>query len=478
MTLDDNEVHRARGILDEIFGYENFVATIAWFNKVSPANDATFFSDDHDWIVVYAKDSTVWRPNRLARTAEQEEYYSNPDNDPRGPWNSLTYTSNKTRSERPNLYYEIVNPITMEKVLPPPGSVWRFSVERHRKNEQDNLLYWGKEGKAKVPRYKRFLADTGGVVPRSVWGYGDVGSTQAATLELEAILGLGAFPNAKPTELMERILDIATNEHSVIVDSFAGSGATGHAVLSSNARDRGGRSFVLVECEEYAERVTAERIRKVIAGYATHGIRREELHREGLSWKRIQSAEALVKRVEEVKRKEGFGDTPDLAEQGRTRRFDKINVRIDEGDLVVEGEMRVSERAEGLGGEFTFCTLGEPIDPEGILSGKTLPDFETLGAWLFYTATGATLDKRKVKPKDWYLGEAQNRHLWLVYKPDLGFLKSAEAALTLSLAKKLRERHPDKGHLVFAPAKFLSNKQLLEHGVEYAPLPFALYREG
>src|SRR5204863_6333013 len=101
----------------------------------------------------------------------------------------------------------------------------------------------------------------------------------------------------------------------------------------------------------------------------------------------------------------------------------------------------------------------------------------SLGAWLFYTATGQTLVKHKVRESDWYLGSAQNRHLWLIYKPDMSFLKSTDAALTLSFARSLREKHTDKPHLVFAAAKFLSNKQLLEHGVEYAPLPFALYRE-
>lgn len=154
--------------------------------------------------------------------------------------------------------------------------------------------------------------------------------------------------------------------------------------------------------------------------------------------------------------------------------------------LRVEGEKRVSQMADGLGGEFTYCTLGEPLDIEKMLSGAGLPDHDALGAWLFHTATGGTLS---AKPKDaprWYLGEAADAHVWLVYEPNLSFLKSPEAALTLSFAKAVAEwghaRNGGKGdgkkHLVFAPAKYLSNKQLLDYGVDYAPLPFALYRAG
>jgi adenine-specific DNA-methyltransferase len=137
--------------------------------------------------------------------------------------------------------------------------------------------------------------------------------------------------------------------------------------------------------------------------------------------------------------------------------------------------------AEGLGGEFTYCTLGEPLDLEKMLSGESLPDFGALGAWLFHTATGATLPPAPQAAPEFYLGEAANAHVWLIYQPSLGFLKSPDAALTLSRARQFAEwgraRAANKRHLVFAPAKYLSNKQLTELGVDYVPLPFALYRE-
>lgn len=148
----------------------------------------------------------------------------------------------------------------------------------------------------------------------------------------------------------------------------------------------------------------------------------------------------------------------------------------------MEGEKRISQMVDGLGGEFAYCRLGEPLDIEKLLAGENMPDSDALGAWLFHTATGSTLLPAPKNVPQWYLGEALDAHVWLIYQPDVNFLKSPEAALTLSRAKTIAEwghaKADGKKHLVFAPAKYMSNKQLAEHGVEYAPLPFALYREG
>lgn len=479
MTLDDNEIHRARGMLDEVFGADNFIATCVWHKMDSPKNTAEFLSVDHDYLLVYAKNAGAWSRNLLPRSEEMLARYKNPDNDPRGPWMLSDLDAR-------NVYSKGIYPITTPsgRVIsgPPRGKYWRVSKEKFDEMCADDRIWWGEGGNAQ-PNIKRFLSEVrSGVVPQTLWKWEDVGSTRNAKSELLSILsdigGHEMFITPKPTGLIERVLDIASSPDSIVLDSFAGSGTTAHAVMNANTKDGGQRAFVLIESEPYADSLTAERVRRVIDGYSYLGTKREELLREKLTWPRLKKAETLLAKVEAIRKREGFDETPDLGSKEKaSRRFDDINVRVDDGELLVEGEKRISERVEGLGGEFTYCTLGEPIDPEGILSGRTLPDFENLGTWLYYTATGGTLDKTKLRPAEWYLGEAQNRHLWLVYKPDLGFLKSAEAALTLSLAKKLRESHPQKGHLVFAPAKFMSNKQLLEYGVEYAPLPFALYRE-
>lgn len=154
VNIDSNEAANLKGVMDEIFGGGNFVTQITWQKRVSPANDAKWFSSDHDSIFVYAKNKDLWRPQKLERTAEQLAYYKNPDNDPKGPWNSATYTCNKSRSERPNLYYPILNPNTGEEVFPKETAVWKYGKDVTDKLSSEGRLYWGANGASSSPRVK------------------------------------------------------------------------------------------------------------------------------------------------------------------------------------------------------------------------------------------------------------------------------------------------------------------------------------
>jgi adenine-specific DNA-methyltransferase len=211
VSIDDNEAHYLKVVMDEIFGRSNFVTTLVWQKRVSPANDAKYFSSDHDFIMVYCKQLSEWRPNRLPRGESQNAYYKNPDGDPRGPWNSVTYTGNKTRAERPNLYYGIVNPNTGATVYPPETLTWRYGPNTHAENEKNNLLYWGKLGSSRIPRFKMFLSDAEPIVPRSVWSAQEAGSTQTAMTE-QKILSESFFATPKPEVLLQRILHIGSRE--------------------------------------------------------------------------------------------------------------------------------------------------------------------------------------------------------------------------------------------------------------------------
>jgi adenine-specific DNA-methyltransferase len=265
ITIDDNEAHYLKVLCDEVFGRDNFIATLVWQKRVSPANDAKYFSSDHDLILVYAKDKSAWRAGRLGRSAAHDSAYRNPDNDPRGPWNSVTYTGNKTRDERPNLFYSIANPFTGELVWPPDTLTWRYGPETHRENEKQNLLYWGRNGRSKAPRLKMFLADAGSVVPRSVWPAAEVGSTQSAMLHQKALFAT-PFATPKPEELLARILEISTGPGDLVLDSFAGSGTTGAAAQKM------GRRWVMVELGEHCHTHIIPRMRKVIDGEDPGGI--------------------------------------------------------------------------------------------------------------------------------------------------------------------------------------------------------------
>lgn len=271
ISIDDNEAFNLQLVATELFGEQNFVTDIAWHKRVSPANDAKYFSTDHDHILVFAKNKGLWRPNRVPRNQEQLEYYKNPDNDIRGPWNSSAYTCAKTAEERPNLYYAITNPNTGQEIWPSKTRVWAYDKSRHEENVGDGLLYWGKDGRARMPRLKKFLGGRD-VVPRSIWTHSEAGHNQEAKLELMDLLTGAGFNTPKPLRLIERILLVATKPGDLILDSFAGSGTTGHAVLKLNAANpvADPRRFLLVEMEtKVAQEITAERVRRAAQGYTS-----------------------------------------------------------------------------------------------------------------------------------------------------------------------------------------------------------------
>ena len=262
VSIDDDEQANLKRLLDETFGPENFVASIIWQKKYAPQNDAKWFSDDHDFIVNYAKDRNVWRPTKLARTEEQDKLYKNPDSDPRGVWASDNYLSNKSADQRPNLYYAILHPATGKEIWPPQNAVWRYTRQQHEQNVKDNRVWWGKDGTNSVPRFKRFLTEVGNIVPRTIWPYTDVGHNQDAVRELRDMLPQSAFASPKPTRLIRRILEI--NPADVTLDYFAGSGTTGHAVINLNREDNGHRKYILVEMGQYFNTVLKPRLQKVI----------------------------------------------------------------------------------------------------------------------------------------------------------------------------------------------------------------------
>ena len=504
ITLDDNEMHRARSILDEIFGTENFVATCVWQKNYSPKGTAQFFSEDHDYLLVYAKNKERWRPNLLERTVEMDARYDNLDNDHLGPWKASDLSARNFYSEGT---YAIQCPSGRVIPGPPPGNYWRVRESKFHEMDKTGRIWWGDDGN-NVPAIKRYLSEVKqGRTPQTLWFYDEVGHTQDAkkTLLEMGMLGSDEKTNTitpKPVALVGRVLELASAPDSIILDSFAGSGTTAHAVLKANAADNGTRKFILVEGEPYADTLTAERVRRAIKGYAWVGTQRETLLEEKITFTQFKKADEWLAKLEAIKTREGFSEESAQMELGAQtpvtaknagparvavrKRFDKINVELKNGVLRVEGEKKISQRVDGLGGEFAYCTLGEPLDITKLLSGTSLPNFEAMGAWLFHTATGGTLQKPPKGAPEFYLGEAKDAHVWLVYQPRLSFLKSPDAALTLSRARAFadwgRARNQGQGdgkrHLVFAPAKYLSNKQLLEHGLDYAPLPFALYREG
>ena len=402
VSIDDNEQHHLRAIMDEVFGELNAVSNIVWEKKYSPQNDAKWFSDNHDFVVCYASDKTSWRPSLLPRTEKQNERYTNRDNDPRGPWKSSGLDVKTYQSEYD---YPIVTP-SGRVVHPPQGACWRYSSDRLNELISDNRIWFGRDGK-NVPSIKRFLSEVkDGVTPLTVWRYDDVGHTQSGTQEVRR-MGL-EFPNPKPHTLLKRILQLGSNRDAIILDSFAGSGTTAHATLALNKEDGGNRRFILIECEDYAGNITAERVRRVIDG------------------------------------------VPDAKDEALRN---------------------------GLGGSFTYCTLGDPIDAEQMLSGESFPSYSDLAGHLLFTAVGKSVRAGIVQPPDGEPFHADgDTDYYLLYRPDPDWLCGNDAMFTTTMAQRIAEN--GSAAVVFAAGKYMSQRDLTPHRITFCQLPYELYRNG
>lgn len=285
VSIADHEIQNLRIIMDEVFGEENFIAAVIWQKVFSPKNSARHFSEDHDYIVVYAKNAEVWTPRLLPRTDEMEARYGNPDNDPRGAWTSGDLCARNFYGEGT---YEVTCPSGRVIPGPPSGTYWRVSKTKFGEFDRDNRIWWGNDGD-NMPRLKRFLKDVqSGRVPQTLWTYGEVGHTQEAKKELLSLVSFASsglvFDTPKPTRLMRRILQIATSAGGtpltaeeedldgetpnaarpiapsssqsgsvtpeIVLDFFAGTGSTMDAVFRQNAEDGAPRKCILVQLPE------------------------------------------------------------------------------------------------------------------------------------------------------------------------------------------------------------------------------------
>lgn len=255
VTIDDNEGHYLKVLMDEVFGRRNFVATVIWEKADSPRNSARQFSADHDYIHVYARNEE-WVPIKLPRSEESDAIYSNPDNDERGPWLPGDPYANKPYSRG---QYTITGP-TGRTFSPPPGRFWRISEDKLRQLDSEGRIWWGPNGDAR-PSIKRYLSEVSDLVPRTIWSKDAVGSNRTSKNEMRALFpGQESFATPKPERLLERVLHIATSPGDIVLDSFLGSGTT------AAVAHKMGRHWIGIEAGDHAETHCLPRLQKVIEG--------------------------------------------------------------------------------------------------------------------------------------------------------------------------------------------------------------------
>ena len=368
VSIDDNEVHRLRCLMDEVFGEENFVGDIIWQHRYGRSNNAKLISNQREHVVFYRRSDSLSHI-RVKRATELNGTYQNPDKDPRGDWVSSSYVNPATKDQRKNLSYPIVNPHTHKKIVHPTHA-WKYSKSTHEEHVKDNRIWWGKKGNLKYPRLKNFLSESEekGIVPIDLMLADVAGTTDEGTRQLQRLFQSKTirFNNPKPVKLIENLIAIAegtSGETSIILDSFAGSGTTAHAVLALNKEDGGNRRFVLVECEDYVESITAKRVRRVIKG--------------------VPSA-----------------------------KDDALKA--------------------GLGGTFSYFKLGRPMRQESLLDGSNLPAYEKLATYVFFTATGEEFEPSKLRQETWFVGTSRIYDVFLIYEPDVEKLKNMALTLDVA----------------------------------------------
>ena len=401
ISIDDNEQHHLRMVMDEIFGEGNLIGQFTW-KKRSGANDAqNKVSIDHEYIVCYAKEDVIFEG-----IEKDFSRYTNPDNDVRGPWKFGDLTCNKTAIERPNLCYPLTDPVTGITFECNSNRVWVFESDRMKRAIADDKVIFPANGKG-TPKYKRHLSEVqSDKKPFSSWIETEMNFV--ATRKLREILQDQRFDYPKSVDLIKQLIAQGSSQDDIILDSFAGSATTAQAVLALNKEDGGNRKFILVECEDYADTITAERVRRVINGVP--GARDQALR-------------------------------------------------------------------EGLGGSFTYCTLGNPIDVEGMLTGESLPEYSQLAAYLLYTASGlSTSGKLDPQNDDGLFYRNGDTDYYLLYQPEIHWLRSNAAVLTEQQARRIHAI--GRKAVMFAADKFMSQRFLSDLGITFCQIPYELHRNG
>ena len=416
VSIDDNEVSTLGVLMDEVFGEENRLACAPWLAEPSGGKEKTGLRGGHEYILIYH--------NGDRSNVTQEERSTGELNlrDKEGPYRRgrelRKWGGTSLREDRPGQWFPltatdgtVVYPIRNDG----KEGHWRWGKENPKMKEIlqdpeaahwemrpfDEGVIWKGLKERWVPYAK--IRNKKKSIGWSTW-LDSYGSNADATRELKEIFGAKIFDTPKPTCLLEWLIGLHADENAIVLDSFAGSGATGHAVLSLNLDDGGKRRFIMVECEDCADSITAERIRRVIKG--------------------------VPKAKDEALKK-------------------------------------------GLRGSFSFFELGKPIELESVLEGDSLPSYEELARYVFYTATGEEFDEKAVKEKKHFIGESKNYQVYLLYEPDITKLKNL--ALTLETAKGLPPLKKDKRRLVFAPTKYLDQEHLDQYQIDFAQLPFEIY---
>lgn len=416
ISIDDNEQHNLRSLLDEIFGLEHFVSIFPWRKRTAKSDVPFGVSQDYEWVICYAKN------NFLAGIAIERKYYQTPDY-PNDKWRLADLTTQKVEADRPNSAFDLVNPKT--------GKVYKYNPKRLWGITKDTFKDYYKKGKIvfpddydflkiTIPAYRVFESEDKAKALKKYKSEEamksvstnlpkEVGMTEEGNKEMIDLFGELVFPFPKPSSLIKYFIDIINDKECIVLDSFVGSGTTAHAVLSKNKEDGGKRKFIIIQLQENIE--------KNSSAY-----------------------------------KMGFRNVIDITAERIKRVIKKEKIKIG----------------------FTYYTLGPSIDADSLLSGK-LPKYEEFAKYVFYLATGKNHpDEKKIKEKEYFVGKSSNESIYLMYEKNIDSLK--KLAITLEWAENTNKKDNSK-KIVYAPACFLDDEHLEKFNIQFVSIPYNLFEK-
>lgn len=455
ISIDDNEFSNLKYLCDSIFGQNSFVATFVWQKRYSRENREAI-GDVHEYILLYALDKKKFKEvrNLIPMNPQQAKVYKNPNNDPKGRWRPVPMTAQAGHATKDQFY-----PITAPggKVhYPPEGRCWSVSEATFIELRNEGRIYFGADGNSQ-PNTIRYLSEVDGVVPWTWLPHEEVGNTDIAKKEIYTILGKDVdFPTPKPTSLIERILQIATDKDSIILDSFAGSGSTAHAVLNLNNLDNGNRKFILVELMDYADNITAERVRKVAMGYEYKGKEEIEIYNQPLTLSNIAKASRFIDEAKTVR-------------EENLDKYSKVGMpKLEDNCIKVKATNVIEEKVEGLGGKFDFYELGESIFNA---NGEINSDIEEdkVREYVFYTETRLHLTREHSVASKYLLDTVDGVGYYFFYE------KNGYTTLSKSTLGKVVTEKADQ-YIIYANCCTLSKETLAKYNIVFKKISSEIKR--
>jgi adenine-specific DNA-methyltransferase len=401
ISIDDHEYSNLKTICDTIFGSDSFVSTFVWQKRYSRENREAI-GDVHEYILLYAMDKKFFKENRnkIPMNEAQAKVYKNPNNDPKGRWRPVPMTAQAGHATK-DQFYPITTPTGVVH-YPPKGRCWSIMKETYDELLKQNRIYFGSDGNAQ-PNTIRYLSEVEGVVPWTWWPHEEVGNTDGAKKEIYSILGRDLdFETPKPSTLIDRIIEIATGPNSIILDSFAGSGVTAHSVLKQNEKDGGHRKFILIELLDYADEITAERVKRVCKGYSFKGKEEFELYSQELKMSNLKNVQKFI------------DEAKTISLESKTK-YDKVgNPTIKNNCIKVLGSKNYMETIPGLGGSFDFYELGKPLFVEGKINEEV--EEEIVRKYVYFTETRQPLCRERKKDAKFLLDTWQQTGYYFFYE--------------------------------------------------------------